>query len=89
MQALGTHSTVLICNAGDHLSFRISRQIRPSLSMFGWLDRSAQETRFREPRSYECDSLDASEEADLWWVHGVFIRQEELEFEDAAWGKSA
>ena len=28
-------STVRICSAGDHLSFRISRQMRPSLSMLG------------------------------------------------------
>lgn len=28
--------TVLICNAGDHMSFSMSRQILPSLSMFGW-----------------------------------------------------
>ena len=37
----GTHagqqylsSTVRICSAGLHLSFRMSRQMRPSLSMF-------------------------------------------------------
>lgn len=30
------NNTVLICNAGLHLSFKISRQIRPSLSTFGW-----------------------------------------------------
>lgn len=29
-------STVLIWRAGDHLSLRMSRQMRPSLSMFGW-----------------------------------------------------
>ena len=28
--------TVLICSAGDHLSFRISRQIRPIRSTLGW-----------------------------------------------------
>lgn len=28
--------TDLICKAGDHLFFKISRQILPSLSMFGW-----------------------------------------------------
>ena len=28
--------TVLICSAGLHLSFSMSRQIRPSLSIFGW-----------------------------------------------------
>ena len=32
-----THRTVRIWRAGDHLSFRMSRQIRPSLSMLGWL----------------------------------------------------
>ncbi len=30
------NKTVRICNAGDHLSFKISRQIRPSLSILGW-----------------------------------------------------
>lgn len=29
-------STVRICSAGDHLSLRMSRQMRPSLSMLGW-----------------------------------------------------
>lgn len=29
-------STVRIWSAGDHLSLRMSRQMRPSLSMFGW-----------------------------------------------------
>lgn len=29
-------STVRICSAGLHLSLRMSRQMRPSLSMFGW-----------------------------------------------------
>lgn len=28
--------TVRICRAGDHLSFKMSRQMRPSLSMLGW-----------------------------------------------------
>ena len=28
--------TVLICSAGLHLSFRMSKQIRPSLSILGW-----------------------------------------------------
>ena len=30
------NKTVLICKAGLHLSFKISKQIRPSLSTFGW-----------------------------------------------------
>lgn len=29
-------STVRICRAGLHLSLRMSRQMRPSLSMLGW-----------------------------------------------------
>lgn len=29
-------STVRICSAGDHLSFRMSRQMRPRVSMLGW-----------------------------------------------------
>jgi hypothetical protein len=28
--------TVRIWRAGDHLSLRMSKQMRPSLSMFGW-----------------------------------------------------
>jgi len=30
------NKTVRICSAGLHLSFRISKQMRPSLSMLGW-----------------------------------------------------
>jgi len=29
-------STVRICSAGDHLSFKMSKQMRPSESMLGW-----------------------------------------------------
>ena len=30
------NKTVRICKAGDHLSLRMSRQMRPNLSTFGW-----------------------------------------------------
>ena len=78
----GTYRTVRICRAGDHLSFKMSKQIRPSLSIFGWLMIST--CHLCSFGMIMVHVLDLGEEADFGGVHGVFFGKEELELEDAS-----
>lgn len=67
------YSTVRICRAGDHLSFRISRQIRPSLSVRKRC-RYQQRLQRSECRLTDVGVIDLCKEPDFWWIHRVLFR---------------
>jgi hypothetical protein len=78
-----TCRTVRICSAGDHLSLRISRQIRPSLSIMsalavvtsvlGLTDVGVTILSLTNNDGKEIDILDLCQESHFGWVHGVLF----------------
>ena len=69
--------TVRICKAGDHLSFKISKQILPNLSVPPYLlftsARSIENGR-REEKSTDVWVIDFSEESDFGRSHRIIFR---------------